>query len=420
MSSKNYTRQGFGGNYRRNGETSPVKPPTTLFPQQQQEGEGKQQQQNNNSMDSVKQQGYPPKYEPPMWSVNNRTRFFSAKPYTSPTEQQTPPPSILSQSQDSEQPTEESPSVRSVVKNFEGHHKTHATAPQVKDPITRTKVSELRETLVRKSNEDLHKASHEAENATRDIAITKETVSTPSTMHVTSATVTPGSRDHQTFTPVRVVDMSPPHYTPPPIPTDIDPSPPHKTPPAPKEKPKRKSTKSRRSHQPQPQVELTPPQNSPMNLQINTSEEAPPLPAKKSVGATPPTPTSPPPVDEPVITPQKAEQKPVNISLVDKLSESPKSESAAPKKQSALTSSHVRQKSMEEIACEKQAALVVKQLGEEERQLCEVILPPPEHKTTTDYINGLFDTSVDMTRRLSIQVKREKKTAWPTEQEKDR
>ena len=376
MSSKNYTRQGFGGNYKRNGEVSPIKPPTTLFPQQQ-EGDNNKQQQNNNNMDSVKQYA---KYDPPPWS-NSRSRYFGAKPFSVAPEQ--PQPVSILNNQPEEQ-SEESPSVRSVVKNFEGHRSKVQGQPMgTKDPVTRTKVSELRESLVRKSNENLHEA--------RDT-------------------------DSTNATPVKVVDLTPPSYTPPPIPTENESStsPPQKTeksektPPATKDKPRRKTPKLRKS--PQQVVETV---ESSAILRVNTSDDAPPLPRKKSVGQTPPSPA---PVEEPVITPRKAEPKPVDINLVEKL-ESPKSSPKTTPKSSktspkaALTTSHVRQKSMEEIACEKQAALVVRQLGEEERQLIEVILPPPEHKTATDYINGLFDTDVDTSRKPSIQVKHEKKAA---------
>jgi hypothetical protein len=56
--------------------------------------------------------------------------------------------------------------------------------------------------------------------------------------------------------------------------------------------------------------------------------------------------------------------------------------------------SHVSQKSMEEIAYEEQAAIVAKQLRDEEKHLSGVILPPAEHKKTSDFITGIFDTKV--------------------------
>ena len=62
---------------------------------------------------------------------------------------------------------------------------------------------------------------------------------------------------------------------------------------------------------------------------------------------------------------------------------------------------HSRQKSQEEIECEKQAALVASHL--QDKQLSQVILPPPEHKTTTDYVSGLFDTRINTSRKPSLR-----------------
>jgi len=67
-----------------------------------------------------------------------------------------------------------------------------------------------------------------------------------------------------------------------------------------------------------------------------------------------------------------------------------------------LSISHGRQKSQEERDYEQQAALVAQQLAEKDRQLCEVIMPPPEHKMTTDFMSGIFDTDIDHSRRPSL------------------
>ena len=56
--------------------------------------------------------------------------------------------------------------------------------------------------------------------------------------------------------------------------------------------------------------------------------------------------------------------------------------------------SHVRQKSHEEIECEKAAAVVAIQIVDEDKHLSEVIHPPPEHKTTSDFMSGIFDTNM--------------------------
>ena len=67
--------------------------------------------------------------------------------------------------------------------------------------------------------------------------------------------------------------------------------------------------------------------------------------------------------------------------------------------------SHVRQKSQEEMVCDEQAAKVAQNLEHGDSQLSAVLLPPPEHKTTTDYMSGIFDTKVDVTRRPSLLLK---------------
>lgn len=66
----------------------------------------------------------------------------------------------------------------------------------------------------------------------------------------------------------------------------------------------------------------------------------------------------------------------------------------------AFESCHVsQQKSLEEIAYEEQAAIVASQLKEEDKHLSEVILPPAQHKKTTDFITGLFDTRLNKVGR---------------------
>ena len=71
----------------------------------------------------------------------------------------------------------------------------------------------------------------------------------------------------------------------------------------------------------------------------------------------------------------------------------------------SVTVVHVRQKSMEEIECEQQVAQLVRQLPESEKvRISEVILPPPEHKTATDYMSGLFDTYISDCHRPSSKA----------------
>ena len=70
-----------------------------------------------------------------------------------------------------------------------------------------------------------------------------------------------------------------------------------------------------------------------------------------------------------------------------------------------LVPHHRRHKSQEEQECEKHAAVLVQQLSQLDKHLCDIILPSPELKMTTDYMTGIFDTSVDVTRRPSILVK---------------
>lgn len=74
--------------------------------------------------------------------------------------------------------------------------------------------------------------------------------------------------------------------------------------------------------------------------------------------------------------------------------EKEKSEAKGETSPTSLSPVHVRQKSMEEIACEKAAAVVAIQIVEQDKELSDVILPPPDHKMTTDYMTGLFDTNV--------------------------
>jgi protein Shroom len=70
---------------------------------------------------------------------------------------------------------------------------------------------------------------------------------------------------------------------------------------------------------------------------------------------------------------------------------------------------HVRQKSQEEIAYEQHAKVVASQLPDGDKSLVEVIVPPPEHKTTCDYMTGIFSMSTNLQRRSSraAQLRRE-------------
>ncbi|KAK2151962.1 hypothetical protein LSH36_344g02030 [Paralvinella palmiformis] len=70
----------------------------------------------------------------------------------------------------------------------------------------------------------------------------------------------------------------------------------------------------------------------------------------------------------------------------------------------SVTVVHVRQKSVEEIECEQQVAQLVRQLPESEKQrISEVILPLPEHKTATDFMSGLFDTHINDRERPNVK-----------------
>ena len=69
---------------------------------------------------------------------------------------------------------------------------------------------------------------------------------------------------------------------------------------------------------------------------------------------------------------------------------------------STIIPQHHRHKSLEEHECDRHAAVLVQQLSRLDKHLCNIILPSPELKMTTDYMAGIFDTSVDLTRRPSI------------------
>ena len=57
---------------------------------------------------------------------------------------------------------------------------------------------------------------------------------------------------------------------------------------------------------------------------------------------------------------------------------------------------HVRQKSAEEIEYERHAQKLTQQLGEKDKQFCEVIAPSSQLKTSNDFMTGIFDTQVDL------------------------
>ena len=63
---------------------------------------------------------------------------------------------------------------------------------------------------------------------------------------------------------------------------------------------------------------------------------------------------------------------------------------------------HPRQKSQEEMVYEQQAALLASQLKDKDKQLSEVIQPPPERKMSVDYMSGLFKKEVKLNRRPSF------------------
>ncbi len=72
---------------------------------------------------------------------------------------------------------------------------------------------------------------------------------------------------------------------------------------------------------------------------------------------------------------------------------------------------HQRQKSQEEIACEEQAKLVASQLPDHDKHLTDVILPPPEHKSTTDYMSSLFEDKKSQLKRTPDKERIEAITA---------
>lgn len=76
-----------------------------------------------------------------------------------------------------------------------------------------------------------------------------------------------------------------------------------------------------------------------------------------------------------------------------------------------LSPSEPRRVSQEELDCQSQAAIVAKQLQHSDRKLSTVIMPPPQHKTSVDFMAGLFDTAVDPNHQPSLLPRhRERKT----------
>ena len=63
-----------------------------------------------------------------------------------------------------------------------------------------------------------------------------------------------------------------------------------------------------------------------------------------------------------------------------------------------LQINHKRQKSQEEIECDDAIARLANELKEKDDELSKVISPPTAPKTTTDYVDGLFQTDVDPAR----------------------
>lgn len=90
---------------------------------------------------------------------------------------------------------------------------------------------------------------------------------------------------------------------------------------------------------------------------------------------------------------------------VTSISEHTNSQTLSGDRSPPIVPHHRRHKSQEEQECEKQAAVLVQQLSQLDKHLCDIILPSPELKMTTDYMTGIFDTSVDVTRRPSILMR---------------
>ena len=64
--------------------------------------------------------------------------------------------------------------------------------------------------------------------------------------------------------------------------------------------------------------------------------------------------------------------------------------------------------SKEEQTCNEKASLLASHVKDTDRRLSELLSPPPEHKTTTSFMDGIFDTKVDLNRSPSILQKMDK------------
>ena len=349
----------------------------------------------------IKQGGYT-KYAPP-WG-NNRTKFYGPKPFRSQDSAQNDQPQgsiqmnsksqsliqtnsqpgsfqanntpnkghVFDMSQNGQEEVVESPSVKNVVKNFEGQSRDTSQFGSHKDPVSRTRVTQLRETLARKSNENLYEASTSREAA--GLSRSNEDV-------------------HQQL-------PGPPDHPPPPIPPPAEDTADHSSPQH-QFYPQAHHVQSYQQHQQQPEPKQVPP-----TAQLIQAEHPVKVINVHSIPSPPKHSPPPLPVKMDSHTPTSPPRPPANIDSSNATSSPAPPTTPPPPPPQELTPVHVRQKSQEEIVCDKQAAILASQLAEHDRKLSEVILPPPDHKTTTDYMSGLFDTKVDVKRTPSLRVRR--------------
>ena len=221
-----------------------------------------------------------------------------------------------------EQTVTESPSVRRFIANFEqrqSQENLYEPDRPVPPQRTKNKIFELKNTLLRKSNENL-------------LNIDSTEPETRVTENVTKITIVPNR-----------AEITPNRYTSPTTPTSAE----------------RKQLQETHFDADTTRVETSP--------TVTTTTVSSPPSTISTTSATLPPPPPPPPL----------ESEPDN---------------------SSPRTVHQRQKSQEEIDCEQQAAIVAIHIQQEDKRLSDVILPPPEHKSATGYISGLFDTNVDMSR----------------------
>ena len=290
----------------------------------------------------------------------------------------------------------DSPSVKAFVANFE--QKDWGSSPRLERSQTsvsaRGKVSELRENLLRRSNENLLTISDSSSNMV--------IVDTDISDRISNSRLV--SSDCPRQSPPGVPTHREPLFAPG-VPPHRDPLPPRKVEPAHRDPlPPRKVdiNVTHYTHPVVPETSSSPTvapshkQNGSSPISVNHSRTTTGGGSQRYDRDRAPSPPQHPPPPPPVSTsPEMNSSKPTESSLRPPC-DTPPSDTTR-----TIPMIHQRQKSHEEIECEKVAEVVAHQIRDHDKELSEVILPPADRKTTTDFMTGLFDISVGNKRRPS-------------------